>query len=71
MARIEILGGGEVDDAELAALVIALTPVAVPTGRDDHGRDALPPWARAGLLENIGGRRPSRPSDLRAPFTVD
>lgn len=59
--RIEVVGGGTPTDAELAALVVALTPVA--TG-DGPRSPQVPAWARAALLENVGGRRPSRPSDL-------
>lgn len=70
-ARVEVTGGGVPSDAELAALVVALTPVALtPVAQASTGvevtrrRDQVPAWARAALLEGVGGRRPTRPSDL-------
>lgn len=66
-ARLEVVAGGDPSDAELAALVIALTPVAAPppaAGRADVAR--TPAWARAALLEGVGHRPPIRPSDLDA-----
>ena len=63
-ARLEIVAGGVPTDAELAAIVVALTP----SGDDGEAETQMPAWARAALLENVGGRRPARPSDLDVPF---
>ncbi|WP_052666130.1 hypothetical protein [Nitriliruptor alkaliphilus] len=66
-ARIEVTGGGVPTHAELAALTVALTPVAGPDVTT--GVDAVvgtPAWARAALLEGVGHRTPTRPSDLAA-----
>ena len=60
--RIEVVAGGTPDDAELVALTLALTPVAGEAPPSDT--HATPAWARAALLEGVGHRRPSRPSDL-------
>jgi hypothetical protein len=65
--RIEVVGGGTPSAAELAALTVALTPTG---GGDDPAGPATPAWARAGLLENVGHRRPQRPSDLDAAFRL-
>jgi hypothetical protein len=64
--RIEVVGGGSPTDEQLAATVVALTPVAVV----DDGPAPAPAWARAALLEGVGGRRPARPSDLDVPLEV-
>lgn len=62
-ARIEVVGGGAVSAEELAAVVVALTPVG---GGDPSPGPAGPPaWARAALLEGVGYRMPTRPSDLQ------
>lgn len=48
--RIEVVRGGELSDAEVAALTVALTPsgAAAP-------RPGTPAWRLAGLLETGGG----------------
>ncbi len=51
---IVVTGGGEPSPEELAAIVVALTPVA---GTEDDGRDEVPRgWKRAALIEGVGGR---------------
>lgn len=62
-ARIEVTGGGEVSPAELAAMVVALTPAGAAEGPRERG----PAWARAALLENVGGQRISTRADLTRP----
>lgn len=62
--RIEVVGGGTATPEQLAALVVALTPVAAADGDGDR---RAPAWARAGLLENVGGMRVASPADLAAP----
>jgi hypothetical protein len=62
-ARIEVVGGGVVSADELAAVVVALTPVG--GGEDTPGPVGPPAWARAALLEGVGHRTPTRPSDLQ------
>ena len=62
--RIEVVGGGSATPEQLAALVVALTPVAVA---DDETVHRPPAWARAALMENIGGMRVASPADLAAP----
>lgn len=56
--RYVITGGGTPTPEQLAAVAVALTPVAVAVEAvavDAGG--GLAPWARAGLLESIGHRR--------------
>jgi len=56
--RYVIVAGGEPDAATLAALVVALTPVAVAPNATDEPEDRrqrTPAWATAALLEGIGG----------------
>jgi hypothetical protein len=60
-ARIEVTGGGDPGPAVLAALTVALTPTG---GSADGPGDRTPAWARAALLEGVGHRTPTRPSDL-------
>lgn len=50
--RFVITGGGPVSPEEVAALVIALTPVR----REDDQEPQMSGWRRAALLEAIGGR---------------
>ena len=66
--RIEVVAGGVPDDAEIAALVLALTPRPAPPAEEPtDGPGAGPPaWARAGLLEGVGGRPAASPADLAA-----
>ncbi len=56
--RIEVVAGGRLSDAEVAALVLALTPGAP----DAPAEEAVPAWRLAGLLEGVGG-----PTALDAP----
>jgi hypothetical protein len=60
-ARLEIVSGGRPSDAELAAIVVALTP-----GRDDEATDSprLAGWHRAAILEGVGERPFSSAADL-------
>lgn len=59
--RIEVTHGGELSDEEVAAVVIALTPV----DGGDVERDARPPsWRRAAIIEGLGGRPVSSAWDL-------
>jgi hypothetical protein len=65
--RVEIVGGGSPTAQQLAALVVALTPVPVEVPSDvgaDVGPGRLPAWTRAALHEGLGGRRVVRPGDL-------
>jgi hypothetical protein len=62
-ARLEVVGGGEVSAEHLAALAVALTPTG---GGGEPTEERVPAWAQAALLENVGHRRPARPSDLGA-----
>ena len=61
---IVVTGGGVPTPAELAAIVVALTPVVVA----DQGAvtpDSLPSgWGRAALIEGVGGRPPVSLPDL-------
>jgi hypothetical protein len=66
-ARIEVVGGGAPTPEQLAALAVGLTPVAAAGGGPV---ELAPAWARAGLIENVGHRRPQRPSDLDATLRL-
>jgi hypothetical protein len=57
--RMVITGGGRPDAAQLAALVVALTP-----GRSSPPGTGPPAWRRAALLEGIGGATNLSPGDL-------
>ena len=66
--RYRIVGGGTPTPEQLAAVVVALTPVAVA---DDATTPAEAPtrpsgWRRAALLEAVGSRVFSSPADLAA-----
>jgi len=65
--RYVITGGGTPTPEQLAAVTVALTPVAVAV-EDETAAPAggLAPWARAGLLESIGHRRFVAMPDLAA-----
>lgn len=65
-SRIHVVGGGVPSHAELAALTVALTPVAGPDASAGDAVEPTPAWARAALLEGVGHRIPTRPSDLAA-----
>lgn len=56
-ADIEVVAGGGLSDAEIAALTVALTP-----GGTDAPAEGVPAWRLAGLLEGVGG-----PTALDAP----
>ena len=58
---LRVLGGGEPTAEELAAIVLALTPAGGP---DVQGSRGPAPWLRAAMLEGVGGRTPTSPSDL-------
>lgn len=59
--RIGFVEGGVPSDEEMAAIVIALTPVE----GGDVDRDAGPPsWGRAAIIEGLGGRPVSSARDL-------
>lgn len=55
MIRYEIVRGGTPSPEELAALVVALTPVAAPPG-EDGGTTERSGWLRAALREGVGQR---------------
>lgn len=59
---IVVTGGGEPSPEQLAALVIALTPV---TGDGTDEPDDVPRgWRRAALIEGVGGRPSASLPDL-------
>jgi hypothetical protein len=65
--RYVITGGGTPTPEQLAAVTVALTPVAVVVDDEVAGPDdGLAPWARAGLLESVGHRRFVAMPDLAA-----
>lgn len=66
MADLRILEGNPTDD-EIAAVVVALTPVATTGEVTVKTRTTLPAWARAALLEATGGARVHAPDELAAP----
>ena len=57
-----VTGGGEPSAEELAAITIALTPVAGDDEADD-GTQASG-WRRAALVEGVGGRNAASLPDL-------
>jgi hypothetical protein len=59
---LQLVGGGEPTPEELAAVLVALTPVGGDDGGD--GSPATPAWTRAAMLEGIGGRPAASPADL-------
>jgi len=67
--QVRVTSGGVPGPEQLAALVLALTPVVGPgPGPDDEDtEDAVahvPAWTRAALLEGIGGRNAVSAPDL-------
>ncbi|MBS3942242.1 MAG: acyl-CoA carboxylase subunit epsilon [Actinobacteria bacterium] len=66
MADIRVLHGSPTDD-EVAAVVVALTPVAVAGGLPADTSSDVPAWTRAALLEGIGGATVHAPDGLAAP----
>ncbi|GGI03869.1 hypothetical protein [Egicoccus halophilus] len=69
LGRLEVRSGAPTP-ADLAALVVALTPAAPSDagGSDDAPAvgDAVPAWATAALLEGTGAPRVSEPASLHA-----
>lgn len=61
--RYVIVGGGTPSPEHLAALAVALTPVAVPAREGPRGPTG---WALASLLEGVGRRRFVSADDLAA-----
>lgn len=59
--RIEFTHGGVPSEEEVAAVVIALTPV---DGGDAERDAGPPPWRRAAIIEGLGGRPVSSAWDL-------
>jgi hypothetical protein len=66
LPRYELVRGGTPTPEQLAALVVALTPVpVVEEGVDGQDTPATTPaWLRAALLEGVGDRRYASPGDL-------
>lgn len=66
--RYRIVGGGTPTREQLAALVVALTPVRVIEDAAESASDATAPsgWQRAALLEAVGSRVYSSAADLTA-----
>jgi hypothetical protein len=62
--RYVVTGGGEPSRDELAAVVVALTPVAVVAR--DAGPARPPAWTRAALVEGVGHRTLVSAPDLDA-----
>lgn len=62
---IVVTGGGEPTPEQVAALVIALAPVAGDGGDGDAAPDEVPRgWRRAALIEGVGGRPSASLPDL-------
>lgn len=59
--RYVMVGGGTPSPEHLAALAVALTPVAVPI---EEGPGGPTGWALASLLEGVGERRFVSADDL-------
>ena len=59
-----VTGGGEVGAEELAAITVALTPVAVADDGDDAAHARMAGWRRAAFIEGIGGRPSASRQDL-------
>lgn len=54
-SHIQVLDGHPTPE-ELAAVVVALTPVAAaPPATAESAATAVPAWTRAALLEGVGG----------------
>lgn len=60
--QVRVVGGGEPTSAQLAALVVALTPAG--GDGDDASSRPRPGWALATLHEGIGGRRSTSAQDV-------
>lgn len=62
--EIVVTNGGDPSPEELAAIVVALTPVVVEEA-DEAARDDVPRgWNRAALIEGVGGRPSASLPDL-------
>lgn len=60
---IVVTGGGDPTPEQVAAVVLALTPVAGPSQDDEP--DTVPRgWRRAALIEGVGGRPSASRPDL-------
>lgn len=57
---IRIVGGGNPTAADLAAIVVALTPVEV----EGSAGTGPPPWRRAAILEGLGRQPASSAADI-------
>jgi hypothetical protein len=64
-ARYVVVGGGDPTAEQLAALTVALTPVAIDD-ETEAGSDRPAPWVRAVLMENVGRRPLVSADDLAA-----
>lgn len=72
--RYRIVEGGEPTPAQLAAMVVALTPrepddtgpEADDPGGEERDPERTSPWGRAGRLEAVTGRRVVDPTTLAA-----
>ncbi len=60
--RLVVTGGGRPTPEQLAAVVVALTPIAEPAAPVGP-----PAWRRAALLEGVGGASVLAPGDLDGP----
>ena len=54
--RYVVTGGGAPSAEQLAALAVAMTPVAVPAEDDGPSSGAASHWAHAALMEGVGHR---------------
>ena len=54
--RYVITGGGTPTTEQLAALTVAMTPVAAPAEDDGPPSGAASAWAHAALMEGVGHR---------------
>jgi hypothetical protein len=66
-SRIDVVGGGRASAEQLAALVVALTPVAGAVTETADRPPSPPAWTAAALREGVGRATVLRPSDLREP----
>lgn len=64
--RYVVTGGGEPTPEQLAALAVAMTPVAVPADDDGPASGAASAWAHAALMEGVGHRTFVAMPDLAA-----
>lgn len=65
-SRIQIVSGGVPSDEELAAVVVALTPVAGGDVAEEPVTRPPSPWRQAAIVEGVGGRPVSSAADLTA-----